>query len=39
MLLANATAKMPTRAMIRRVREIFIRDINCQNLFVENKER
>jgi hypothetical protein len=29
---------MPTRAMIRRVGEIFIRDINCWNLFVENKE-
>jgi hypothetical protein len=38
MLLANATAKLPTRAKIRRVGEIFIGDINCRNLFVENKE-
>jgi hypothetical protein len=38
MLLVTATAKLPTRAMIRRVREIFIGDINCRNLFVENKE-
>jgi hypothetical protein len=35
---ATVTAKLPTRAMIRRVRKIFIGDINCQNLFVENKE-
>jgi hypothetical protein len=35
---ATATAKLPTMAMIRRVGKIFIGDINCQNLFVENKE-
>jgi hypothetical protein len=38
MWLATTTAKLPTRAMIRRVGEIFLGDINCWNLFVENKE-
>jgi hypothetical protein len=38
MLLVTATAKLPTMAMIRRVGKIFIGDIKCWNLFVENKE-